>query len=212
MSSLPSIIQPVVPFLKQYGYFAVFFGVFLEDFGVPLPGETIVVAASILAAQHIFHLSDVILIAVLGGSAGDTIGFLLGRKYGHRALLRVGRFVGLKPQVLEKFEGWIVRRGVWLIALARFVDGFRQLNGWIAGANEIPLRLFVPLNVLGAVLWVSAWSVAGYFFSNRILWVMAEFQQFDKLILGVVVLAIAIPVALYLYRKHRSHAHSGPEK
>jgi membrane protein DedA with SNARE-associated domain len=212
VASLPAVIQPVVPFLRQYGYFAVFFGVLLEDFGVPLPGETIVIAASILAAQHVFQLGDVIIFAALGGSVGDTIGFLLGRKYGHQLLLRFGRYVGLNRKVLEKFDAWIVHHGVWLIAVARFVDGFRQLNGWIAGANEIPWTSFVPLNILGAVLWAGAWAVAGYFFSHRILTVMARFQQFGEVIVGVAVLGIAIPVGLHLYHKYHANSQTPPDK
>lgn len=210
VTHLPALIQYVVPFLHRYGYFAIFLGVLFEDFGVPVPGETILVAASILAGQHVFRITDVIIVAALGGMIGDTVGFSLGRRFGHRLLLRFGRYVGLSPQMLHRFNGWVVHRGVWLIAGARFVDGFRQLNGWIAGANNVLWRRFIPLNAVGAVAWVSAWSLSGYFFSNRILSVMAQFKLIDAGLVVVAVLGIVLPVGLHYYHSRRSTGH-GPQ-
>ncbi|AUW93747.1 MAG: hypothetical protein C7B44_05210 [Sulfobacillus thermosulfidooxidans] len=201
--TLPAVIQYVVPFLDHYGYVAIFLGVFLEDFGLPLPGETILVAASILAGQHVFHITDVIVVALLGGITGDTVGFMLGRRFGHHLLWRFGHFVGLKPNVLERFNGWVVHRGVWLIAGARFVDGFRQLNGWIAGANRVPWKFFVPLNTLGAGAWVSAWALSGYFFSHRILAIMAQFKMIDIAMVGFVVVGVGLPLILHYAHKLR---------
>ncbi len=206
---LPSFIQAVTPFLTHYGYFAIFFGVLLEDFGVPLPGETIVLTASILAGQNVFNIVDVIVTATLGGIVGDTAGYFLGLRYGHRLLVRFAKYVGLHQDLLHRINHWVVHRGVWLVAVARFVDGLRQLNGWIAGANGIAWTRFIPLNVAGAGLWVVAWALSGYFFSKKILAVMERFKQVDVALMVVGILGIFLPVILHYIHKRKQRTDTG---
>ncbi|OLZ16115.1 hypothetical protein BFX06_03555 [Sulfobacillus thermosulfidooxidans] len=204
--ALPGFIRAVEPFLHHYGYLAIFFGVLLEDFGLPLPGETIVLTASILAGQRVFNIVDVIITASFGGIVGDTLGYFLGLRFGHRLLIRFARYVGLRQEWLRRFNHWILHRGVWLVVIARFIDGLRQLNGWIAGANGIIWTRFIPLNMLGAVLWVSAWALSGYFFSGKILAVMERFKQVDVFFVILGGLGILTPVALHYFRRLRGRS------
>lgn len=201
--ALPSFIQAVEPFLRHYGYFAVFLGVLLEDFGIPLPGETIVLTASILAGQHIFSLVDVILTASLGGIVGDSLGYFLGLRFGNRFLIRFAHYLGLRQEWLKRFNHWVLYRGVWLVAVARFIDGLRQLNGWIAGANGILWTRFIPLNIVGAVLWVSAWAISGDLFSGKILAIMDRFKQADGAFIVLTAIGVVSPVFLHYVRKHK---------
>ncbi len=205
---LPNFLEAVKPFLTHYGYLAIFLGVLLEDFGIPLPGETIVLTASILAGQNVFNIVDVIVSAALGGIIGDTAGYLLGLRYGHGLLIRFAKYIGLHQQWLHRINQWVVHRGVWLVAVARFIDGLRQLNGWIAGANGIVWTRFIPLNIVGATLWVVAWALSGYLFSKKILAVMDRFKQVDIGLMALGVLGILFPVILHYVhkRKQRSEA------
>lgn len=209
---LPGFIQSVKPFLAHYGYFAIFLGVLLEDFGIPLPGETIVLTASILAGQDIFNIVGVIVTATLGGIIGDTAGYFLGLRYGHRLLVRFAKYIGLHQDWLHRVNQWVVHRGVWLIAVARFIDGLRQLNGWIAGANGIVWTRFIPLNVTGAILWVVAWALSGYLFSNKILAVMDRFKQVDGILIVVGVLGVFSPVILHYVHKRRERMRAAEIK
>src|SRR5260370_31296233 len=107
--------------MVEYGYWVLFFGVMLENAGVPVPGETILRVAGFLEASGDFRLPLVMLIAALGAVTGDNIGFAVGRHYGRGILLRVGKFVFLTPKRLEHIENYFARYGNKTILVARFI-------------------------------------------------------------------------------------------
>src|SRR4029078_5752762 len=98
------MLDALLSYFQQYGYWVVFFGVMLENSGVPVPGETILLAAGFFAALGHFNLALVMSIACIGAVLGDNAGYFIGRKLGRTTLLRYGRYVGLTPARLEMFE------------------------------------------------------------------------------------------------------------
>ncbi len=148
--------------LGKFGYLGVALGVFLESAGVPVPGETVVLAAAFLAAHGTLELPMVVATAALAAVAGDNLGYVLGRRLGRRWLERHGRTLGLGPARLTQVDRFFARFGGWAVALGRFVTGVRVLIAAAAGAAGMPWGSFVRFNVLGAVAWATLTGLAGF--------------------------------------------------
>jgi membrane protein DedA with SNARE-associated domain len=156
----------VKPWLKGYGAFAIFLIVYFESFGAPVPGETGVIAAALLASQGELSIVAVFIGVLAGAILGDSTGYLIGRFGGRRVLERFGPYIKLTPERLGRIEDRFHRGGVWLVMIARFLPLLRQLNGLLAGSLAMPLHLFLAANAAGAVLWTSLYVLGPYFFDH----------------------------------------------
>jgi membrane protein DedA with SNARE-associated domain len=165
---LPGFLHSLEPTLNHYGYLAVGGLVLLEDFGVPVPGETILILGAVFAGAGRLNVWLVGLIGFLAAVAGDNIGFAIGH-FGGRALVeRFGRYIFLTPERLDKTTDFFERHGGWIIVVARFIEGLRQANGIIAGTTGMHWAKFLAFNMLGAALWVAVWTSVGYFAGDNI--------------------------------------------
>src|SRR5579862_9663175 len=134
---LPGVLHTLQPTLNHYGYLAVAGLVLLEDFGVPVPGETVLILGAVYAGTGRLSIVLVVLLGFLGAVTGDNIGFAIGRFGGRPLVERFGRFILLTPERLDKATDFFERRGAGIIIVARFVEGLRQANGIIAGTTEM---------------------------------------------------------------------------
>jgi membrane protein DedA with SNARE-associated domain len=160
------ILDTLTQLFMRYGYWAVFFGVMLENAGLPVPGETILLAAGFFAASGNFVLLLVMLVALAGAVVGDNIGFAIGHHYGRGFLVRFGRFVFLTPRRLVRINDFFERHGEKTILVARFITGLRVFAAIFAGASEMRWRVFLLYNVTGAILWSVVISMLGYLFGH----------------------------------------------
>src|SRR5881392_765565 len=108
-SPLPGFLAHLEPVLLHYGYLAVGGFVLLEDFGVPVPGETILIAAAVFAGSGQLNIAVVNLVAVVGAIIGDNIGFAVGHFGGRPVVERFGRYVFLTPKRLDHAEAYMNR-------------------------------------------------------------------------------------------------------
>ena len=198
---LPGFLGSLGHLLHHYGYFAVGGLVFVEDFGVPAPGETILIAAAVYAGAGQLNVWAVGLLGFVAAVLGDNIGFLIGRTGGRRLALRFGRFVFLTEERLDKAEHWFVRHGGKIITLARFIEGLRQANGIIAGMIGMPWRRFLAYNALGAALWVGLWVSVGYLAGNHIVGIWEAAHRYELYLLAAVGVLIVALVVRYLWRR-----------
>src|SRR5262249_51656620 len=152
--------------LSQYGYPIVFLGVLLENAGVPVPGETILLAAGFLAHQGVFSLPWVIGLAVVAAILGDNAGYWIGRRGGRPLGARDGPFVGLTPARLVALDAFFARHGVKTVFFARFVTGIRVFAALFAGISRLPWRWFLVYNAAGALTWATAVGMAGALFGQ----------------------------------------------
>src|SRR5437773_7030466 len=120
MDFLHNSLQLIEHYMLVYGYWAVFFGVMLENAGVPVPGETILLIAGYFASTGEFNIALVMVIAACGAVIGDNIGFAIGHHYGRGFLLRVGKYIFLTPKRLAHMENYFHRYGAKTILVARF--------------------------------------------------------------------------------------------
>jgi membrane protein DedA with SNARE-associated domain len=149
--------------LEDYGYFAVGIGVLLESSGLPLPGESLMIAASVYAATtgrlDIFVLVPV---AAAGAICGDQIGYCLGRWVGFRVLARWGRKIGITEERLRLGRYLFRRYGGRVVFLGRFVAVLRTFVALLAGANRMPWHSFLGWNALGGIGWTSLYGFGAY--------------------------------------------------
>lgn len=155
--------------ISTYGYWAVFAVVGLESMGLPLPGETILVAAAIYAGStHEIQIPLVVLAAAGGAVLGDNIGFWIGRGLGFRLLARLGPRIGLDEPRLRLGQYMFRRHGGKAVFFGRFIALLRALAAFLAGANLMPWPRFLVFNLAGGVVWATIYGGGGYLFGASI--------------------------------------------
>ena len=149
--------------LAVYGIWAVFGLVSLESAGVPLPGETALITASIYAGTtRNLDIGLVIAAASAGAILGDNVGYWVGRTLGARLLQRYGRTIRLDPKRLEVGQQLFLRHGGKIVVFGRFVAVLRAFVALLAGANGMEWRRFFLFNAIGSVLWSAFYGLAAY--------------------------------------------------
>ncbi|MFJ6211768.1 DedA family protein [Streptomyces sp. NPDC092296] len=210
-TTLPGPLSHLAPVLDHYGYWAVGALVAVEDFGVPVPGETILVAAAVYAGAGRLDIAAVVLIALAAAVVGDNIGYVVGRTGGRAFVHRWGRYVLLTPERFGKAEDFFTRRGPAVVTIARFVEGLRQANGIIAGTTGMHWRTFLLFNALGAALWVGLWAGVGYLAGSHIDAVYAEVSRYQSYLLIALGVAVVGFVAHRLVRRRRGRRTTGAD-
>ncbi len=182
-------------------YAALFAVVAAESSGLPVPGETSLIAVAILASQHQgLSIELVIAAAALGAIIGDNVGYVLGRHAGRRLLTREGRWMERRRRFLVRGEAFFERHGSRAVFLARWVPGLRVVGSWLAGAHHMPWRTFMLWNALGGIAWATSIGLAAYLLGHVAATI---FRTFGLVGLALVILSGA---ALFLWhRRKRRH-------
>ncbi|MBV9448061.1 MAG: DedA family protein [Streptosporangiaceae bacterium] len=201
---LPGILASLAPLLNHWGYLAIGGLVLLEDFGIPVPGETVLIAGAVYAGAGRLNIVAVGVVAFAAAVIGDNIGYLIGRLGGRALVLRWGKYVLLTAERLDKAQDFFTRHGGWVVTIARFLEVVRQANGIIAGITGMPWRKFLAYNALGAALWVGLWASVGDLAGRHIGTIYAQITRYSLYALiaaGVVILAL---IARHLVRRRRA--------
>lgn len=198
---LPGVFAALAPVLDHYGYLAVGVLLFLEDFGVPAPGETVLIAAAVYAGAGRLNLALVVAVGVLAAIAGDNVGYAIGRYGGRRLVERYGRYVGLTATRVQAAEGFFTRHGGKIIVVARFVEGLRQANGIIAGLSGMPWPRFLGFNVIGALLWVGLWTALGDLAGTHIDVIYAELRRYELYLLAALAVLVLALIGRWIHHK-----------
>jgi len=209
---LPGFLAGLAPLLDHYGYLALGGLILVEDFGVPAPGETILIAASVYAGTGRLNIVAVGIIAVLAAVVGDNIGYAIGRFGGHALVLRYGKYVLLTEERLDKAERFFRRYGGEIVVVARFIEGLRQLNGIIAGIAEMPWRRFLAFNTLGATLWVGVWSAVGYLAGDHIGAIYSAVTRYSLYVLIAVAVLFAAWAARAVFRRRQAKVREAADR
>ncbi|MGW5432161.1 DedA family protein [Streptomyces sp. NPDC004059] len=203
---LPGPLAHLAPLLGHYGYWAVGAVVLVEDFGVPAPGETILLAAGVYAGTGRLNVVAVAVIAFAAAVVGDNIGYGIGRLGGRPFVHRWGRYVFLTPKRFQAAEEFFGRHGGKIVTVARFIEGLRQANGIIAGTTGMHWRRFLAFNALGAALWVGLWTTLAYLVGSHITAVYDEISRYQLYVLVAAGVLIAALVVRHLLRRRRREA------
>jgi membrane protein DedA with SNARE-associated domain len=195
---LLELIELVRPYVDQYGYIILFFGVMAENASLPVPGETILIIASFYSHHGNLILLDVILLATVGCILGDNISFYLGRRLGRPFILNYGKFFFITSHRLAQVESFFQRHGDKTIFLQRWVTGVRVIGALVAGTTSMPWPRFLLFNCLGAVTWVVAISCLTYLFAVNLPVLLKILSRS-----GWTLLIVVIVLAMGFYVKHR---------
>lgn len=182
----------IIEFIKDWGYVAVFLGALVE-------GESIILTASALAYAGFLNIYIVAVVAFFSTIFAEQTCYLIGRHYGPSLF---DRFPRLKPAANKAFS--ILKRiDVWFILTCRFIYGIRTVSPLVIGAAQIPIKKFIPLNILAAAIWASISCAGGYYLGEVIISNADIIKQLSKNV-GLIVLAVFIVVAtIIIFIKYR---------
>jgi membrane protein DedA with SNARE-associated domain len=190
--------------VRTAGYPLLFLIVMSESSGLPVPGETGLITAAVLASQGNLKIALVIPLAAAGAIVGDNIGYLIGRKGGRWLLERPGRFRRQRQEVLRIGEPFFERHGPKAVFFGRFLLGLRVWASWLAGATRMHWRSFLVWNAMGGITWATAIGLIAYFLGHSASNAIETFG-----IYGLVAVLLAIVSFVVLHRRGRSRNGDG---
>ena len=200
----PSIAHLV----HAYGLVVVASVIGLESVGLPVPGESVLILASIFAGtKHDLNIISVILTAAIAAVAGQMVGYVIGREFGYWLLLRYGRYLRITESRIKLGEYLFLRHGGKIIIIARFVPVLRALAGILAGANRMPWRHFMLANIAGACVWAVFFGSASYMLGRQIERVAGPLV----IVIGVAALIFVI-VAVHFVGRHEAQLAEEAER
>ena len=202
MEELGQLVAGLEGFVRHYGAFAVMPILAIEAVGAPVPGESLLIFASVLAGRGEMSLSALLASAWVGSVIGDNLGYLIGRKFGRGTVLRHGAKIGLTEERFSGIESTYIRYGYAAVLFARFFSILRQLNGILAGVLGMPWWRFALIDSIGAALWVMVWVFAPAYFSEH-LTVIIGLAHHTKVVVSVLVGAGLILVLGFFIRRLR---------
>ncbi|CAN5432829.1 DedA family protein [soil metagenome] len=171
----------------------------VESSGVPVPGETALIAAGLLAHDGRFSIELVIVVAAASAIIGDNVGYLIGRVGGRRVLEASGPLEKHRRLILAEGGAFFEKHGPKAVFLGRWVAGLRIASAWLAGITHMPWRVFLFWNALGGIAWATSVGLLAYFLGKN-----AEAIFKDVGFVGVG-LAIVV-IGGYLYWRRRKQA------
>ena len=193
----PPLIASLIGIPANLGYLALALLVGLESSGLPLPGETALIASGVLASRGELSIELVIVIAATAAIVGDNIGYWIGRKGGRRLLTAKGPLLEYRQKVIEHGEPFFGRHGAKSVFLGRWFAGLRIAAAWLAGINHMPWRTFLFWNALGGAAWALSVGLLAY-----LLGPTAE-HLFTTFGIAGAGLVVAVLIGVFLWRRYR---------
>src|SRR5215204_3416222 len=150
------LLAAVIDIPADVGYAAVFALIAIETMGIPVPAETALIAAALLAHDGQMDIATLTILAAAAAILGDNVGFAIGRRYGRRLFLVRGPLHRHRLKVLEHGEPFFARHGPKAVFLGRWVAGLRIASSWLAGMNRMSWPTFLVWNALGGIAWAAS--------------------------------------------------------
>jgi membrane protein DedA with SNARE-associated domain len=193
---------------QEYGYLGVALAVSLESMGVPIPGETALIAAAVYAGKtHELNIWVLVASATAGAIIGDNFGYWIGRELGFRMLLRYGSYIGLTESRIKLGEYLFQHHGGKIVFFGRFIALLRSLAALMAGLNQMSWPRFVVSNAAGGILWATCYGLAAYYVGKRI--------ETLRRPVGLVLLVIGTIIfvgAIWFIRRHEAELAAKAER
>lgn len=190
---LAADIDKFQPILLKYGVFIIMAAVAVEGFGIPAPGQSLLIVAAILSVRGNSSVYTIALAAWFAAVAGSTLGYAIGR-VGGRALLQR---LPISSKRLDRMEVICQRYGSLFVFLSRFVDGMRQFGSILVGCLNMPALQFLIMTALGAVVWVGIWGIGIYYLDENLHTIATHFRQLSPYCWAAMVI-LTVMAALYL--------------
>ena len=183
--------------LATYGYVAVFFFIAIESTGIPFPGETMLITASIYAGHtHRLNIILVISFAAAGAIIGDNLGYAVGHWGGYRLLRRYGRFIRLHEKRLKLGQYLFLQHGGKVVFFGRFISILRTYAAFLAGTNRMPWWRFFAFNAAGGIVWAIVFGTGAYVLGTQI----HNLSQTASIVGGILAVIAIVAFLLFLRR------------
>jgi membrane protein DedA with SNARE-associated domain len=198
-------MHSVAHLIHIYGLLVVAGFIGIEALGIPLPGETTLIVAAVIAGHsHELNIVGVIVVAALASIAGRAIGYAIGARFGYWLLLRYGAYVRITEPRIKLGEYLFLRYGSAIIIIAQFVPFLRPVAGILAGANRMPWHNFILASTVGAVLWALFFGIGAYWFGREFAH-LAESWWFLRgpsgwIVFGIAAAIVVIAFAVFVAR------------
>jgi membrane protein DedA with SNARE-associated domain len=191
------LTHDIAHLIHVYGLVVVAMVIGLESIGLPFPGETVLILAGIFAGtKHDLNIFAVVMTAALAAFTGQVIGFVIGREFGYRLLLRFGPYLHVNEGRIKLGEYLFLRHGSKIVFVARFVPVMRSIAGILAGANRMPWAQFLIANVVGAFAWASVFGFAAYLLGHEVEHVAGPIM----IVIGIIVVIALVIGAVFISR------------
>jgi uncharacterized protein (TIGR03382 family) len=197
------VLASLVSVAREVGYPLLFGLVAIETMGIPVPGETAIFTAGILASRDQLQIELVIAVAAAAAIVGDNVGFAIGRRVGRRLLLAPGPLERHRRRVIEVGEPFFQRHGPKAVFLGRWVTGLRITSAWLAGVNRMSWPTFLFWNALGGICWAASVSLVAYYLGRG-----AE-RIVNAAGLGGAIVVVVGALLVWLVLRRRDRARAG---
>ena len=194
-----NLFEVLRQFFDQYGYWTIAVALLLENAGIPVPGETVLLFASFLAySEQTLHLPYIILIGIVACTVGENVGYAIGKRGGRPLLERYRQMFRIRSGTMARGERLFSKYGSVTVLFARFVFGLRIIAGPLAGVLQMPWKQFALFNFLGAIIWVTVISCIGYFVGTEWSELLRLLKHINT---GVLTLVAVIVIAFWFRNK-----------
>ena len=206
------IFQTLSLFFARYGLWVIFFGVMLENAGLPVPGETVLLFAGFLAYHGEVPLWRAIITGIVAASVGDSLGYCLGRYAGKPFVEKYVRRVRILSRHFDRAEAEIQKRGHWAVFVSRFITGLRVFCGPLAGIFHMPYFRFLFFTSSGAVVWATTVVSVGFLFGSSWEGLVRFVEKSHRLTLFAIAAVVLIAAAVYLIRAKKRQSSKGKDE
>jgi membrane protein DedA with SNARE-associated domain len=191
------VFAALIDIPANVGYTLVFALIAIETMGIPVPAETALIGAALLAHRGQMDIATLAILAAVAAILGDNVGFAIGRHFGRRVFVHQGPLLKHRLKVLEHGEPFFIKHGPKAVFLGRWVAGLRIASAWLAGMNKMPWPTFLFWNALGGITWAASISLSIYF--------LGDFAEHAIEVVGPVSagIVVAAMVAFWVYRRRR---------
>ena len=193
--------------LANYGMIIILVAITAEGFGIPLPGQSLLIAGALLSARGEFDIRVLLVLSWLAALGGSTLGYIIGRAGGRKLRLRLP----LSAIQIARMDTFCQRYGTLLVTLSRFIDGPRQLTGIFVGSLHMSAIRFFLASSVGAVLWVGFWGLGSYYFGEHIH-IIAQASAFIAPYSWFITGLLLLVLCAYLIRKHHHHKSTSDKR
>ena len=203
ISIVERIVHWIEPAFVVAGYAIIAAGVAMERsifIGLIVPGDLILALGGVYASQQKMSLLLVIVIGTLAAIAGESLGFLLGRKYGRRVVRRVPFVGGWLAEKREQSEGFFKKHGGLTVAIGRYATAAGAFIPFTAGASKMSYRTFILFDAPAIAVWAAGISIFGYVFGQHLGFIDRALSRFGYVVLG---LAVVLFLGRWLFRRWR---------
>jgi membrane protein DedA with SNARE-associated domain len=192
-------VEAILGWVAHYGYVGIFGLLMLGIVGAPIPDETLLMFAGYLIFKHELEPLPAFAAGFLGSICGITVSYALGRMLGLYLVTRVGRFLHVKPEDLDRVRAWYEGKGKYGLVISYFIPGIRHLAAYVAGSSRLSLPVFAAFAYLGGLLWSSSFISLGYVLGDE--WQQMSVSLHRYLLIGAGVITVVIAIGFILMRR-----------